>query len=386
MPLLGQRNADMIEDCSKVSCPVPKNALQDYVNQYTLEASYATNDPYSATINGQPITIPGGTINVPYQPGDTVLTAQSCQGPLSVPVPAGDSLSAIAGFAKQLANLVAQKEAQCKAAPVGGGPPTQTKFFNQQLSIPSPCGMGATLVVVGTLATGFSVSGSTLVVAAGLISSNVSQVDANLFAMNLANANLTLWLGNGTLICQWQNTQQCFTANCPSGTTGDPQTACIDAGTYTSNVSQADADAQALAAATTQANSQLICCAPNPTSLNWSLSSDGAGSTITSVNGGMELDFNVIAGPLFGVGADLIIPPYFCPATISMGGSVALGSGTNLVVFGIHSVTPIYTVNGPYSGPVSFSAPFTGGSLFEVTIGNPGGAAGGSGTLTFSLT
>jgi len=59
----------------------------------------------------------------------------------------------------------------------------------------------------------------------------------------------------------YYNTVQSYTANCPSGQTGSPVTATIAAGTYSSSLSQADANAQALSAAQSQANSQLSCTA-----------------------------------------------------------------------------------------------------------------------------
>jgi hypothetical protein len=55
------------------------------------------------------------------------------------------------------------------------------------------------------------------------------------------------------------NARQRYTAVCPEGSIGSPVTATVEAGTYSSTVSQSDANAQALAEATSRAISQLSC-------------------------------------------------------------------------------------------------------------------------------
>jgi hypothetical protein len=55
------------------------------------------------------------------------------------------------------------------------------------------------------------------------------------------------------------NAAQSFTAYCPDGYEGEPVTVTKDAGSYSSAVSKADADAQALAAAEDEATDALSC-------------------------------------------------------------------------------------------------------------------------------
>jgi len=55
------------------------------------------------------------------------------------------------------------------------------------------------------------------------------------------------------------NTQQTYTAACPDGFAGDPVTVVIPQGVFTSEVSAADANAQAFAVAKEQAESGLVC-------------------------------------------------------------------------------------------------------------------------------
>jgi hypothetical protein len=57
----------------------------------------------------------------------------------------------------------------------------------------------------------------------------------------------------------YYNTVQSYTAQCPSGQTGSSVTISTAAGRFSSTLSQADADAQALAAATTAATAALVC-------------------------------------------------------------------------------------------------------------------------------
>jgi len=60
----------------------------------------------------------------------------------------------------------------------------------------------------------------------------------------------------------FSNAEQTFTASCPGVTMGDDVTVTIPAGQFTSIVSQEDADAQALAEATSQAEAALSCVDP----------------------------------------------------------------------------------------------------------------------------
>ncbi len=57
----------------------------------------------------------------------------------------------------------------------------------------------------------------------------------------------------------YYNTEQSYLAFCPAGSSGSPAGVTVPAGEYCSQVSQADADAQALAAATSEAISDLNC-------------------------------------------------------------------------------------------------------------------------------
>ncbi|HUD74004.1 MAG TPA: DUF5977 domain-containing protein [Terracidiphilus sp.] len=59
----------------------------------------------------------------------------------------------------------------------------------------------------------------------------------------------------------YYNDDQAFTAQCPQGQNGSPVTVTIQSGTVGSNVSVADANAKALAQATSQAKAQLVCSA-----------------------------------------------------------------------------------------------------------------------------
>lgn len=93
---------------------------------------------------------------------------------------------------------------------------------------------------------------SPIVVEAGLFSSFDSQDDAD----NKAQAYATVL--RQTSPCQWTNTEQTATATCTPPLTGS-STVVIPAGTYTSETSQAAANALALAAAQTQAQETLVC-------------------------------------------------------------------------------------------------------------------------------
>jgi len=94
----------------------------------------------------------------------------------------------------------------------------------------------------------------TVVVPAGDYTSTVSQEDADAQALAAAQDSAEL-----DLECYWANSPQSFTAVCPEGYFGDPVLVTIPVATYTSEDSQADADEQALDAATEQAEEDLEC-------------------------------------------------------------------------------------------------------------------------------
>lgn len=84
------------------------------------------------------------------------------------------------------------------------------------------------------------------------------------------------------------NTEQ--TANCPAGETGDPVT--IPAHTYFSNISQADANAQALAAAEAALECDPSCQTLLLDGLTWTFSQNGTGGTGSGSGASGELTVN----------------------------------------------------------------------------------------------
>jgi hypothetical protein len=101
------------------------------------------------------------------------------------------------------------------------------------------CPAGLALKVIGTLPAGITSTSSGISIPAGVFTSQVSQFDADLqagsFLANLFTTNV--------VECGWYNTDQQFL--CANGTTYDEP-----AGTFFSEISQADANAQAQAALT----------------------------------------------------------------------------------------------------------------------------------------
>lgn len=93
----------------------------------------------------------------------------------------------------------------------------------------------------------------TVVTKTASATSSISQTDANSKAMALAKDE-----ADAELVCTWTS-EKTYTATCGTGLTGIPVTKTV---TYSSTVSQLDADTQALALATLQADAELVCAAP----------------------------------------------------------------------------------------------------------------------------
>lgn len=94
----------------------------------------------------------------------------------------------------------------------------------------------------------------TVNIPAGTYTSSISQDDADTQASAAAES-----AAQTQLICTWWNEEQTYVANCPTGQSGTPVSITIPAGQYSSTYSQDDANTQALNAATLQANNQIIC-------------------------------------------------------------------------------------------------------------------------------
>ncbi|MET0464122.1 MAG: DUF5977 domain-containing protein [Chitinophagaceae bacterium] len=136
------------------------------------------------------------------------------------------------------------------------------------------CGAGAT---GGTV---------TYTIAANTYTSTISQADANQLAVNAVNAGGQAY-ANANAGCSWKNTAQSgnFTRNnCGAGGTGGTVTYTIAANTYTSTISQADANQQAInavnAGGQAYANANAGCSWKNTAqSGNFTRNNCGAGGT-----------------------------------------------------------------------------------------------------------
>jgi hypothetical protein len=163
--------------------------------------------------------------------------------PVTVTVPSGTvaSIVSVADANAQARSLALQQagvQLTCTPNPV--------TYLNTAQSFTAQCQSG----------TGQPV---TITVDAGTVTSTVSQAAADAAALAQATTQAL-----AALTCTFSNTQQSFTAHCPVGHPGSDVTRTIPAGAFTSTLSQADADAQALAEATSQATAALS-CAGSPT-------------------------------------------------------------------------------------------------------------------------
>lgn len=191
----------------------------------------------------------------------------------------------------------------------------------------------------------------TITVAAGTVLSLLSVADANAMASSQALQQAGAQLSCTVIPPSWTNAIQTFTANCPAGATGQPQTVTIAAGTITSLISQADADQQALNAATAQATSQLVCTFANSAQTYTGTCSNGSHSTTVTIAAGT-----------------------FTASTLATANAMALQSATNQVnaILAPLCVVTIYS-NSPQTASSSLSCSVAGHAPFiiskTVTIG-----------------
>jgi len=130
-------------------------------------------------------------------------------------------------------------------------------------------------------------SSVTVVKEAGTVGSALSVADANARAIQMAQdeANSRLLCEDAPAL--FYNTRQSYTAYCPGASddgtpaaTGSPSTATIDAGRYQSSVSQEAADNAALAAAQAKAEAQLACTFHNKAQTYVATCADGGGDDV----------------------------------------------------------------------------------------------------------
>lgn len=232
----------MNEDCSQITCPVPNNQVQDYLNQYSLNGVIVRNTSYTTIINGIPVTIPSGTFEIPLPPNPPQngfdLSYQGCQSLVVVHVPAGATQSQIEALAQQLMQEVAAQQAVCdsESSPI---PPPPT-YKNDEIS--TACSGYSAVSIVGspTIPVGITYSDWKFTIASGIFTSDISKSVADSRALSFLLNFITTNVANGNLQCGWTNIEQIV--NCPCGV-GEITVA---AGTYFSSVSLADANQQAI--------------------------------------------------------------------------------------------------------------------------------------------
>lgn len=190
----------MNEDCSRMSCSVPRNAVQSYLQQYSLNQVVVKNTEFVAVINGVTVVIPAGTFSYPITESISEfgqISFQGCQSLISVSIPAGSTFAEMESLVQGMLNEAAQQQAQCNAPQV---PQAAPAYLNQQVSVASGCTDPA-LTISASLPAGITQSGNNLVCAAGVFSSNASQADANQRATEFVEDLLEALFSTGGAAC-----------------------------------------------------------------------------------------------------------------------------------------------------------------------------------------
>lgn len=223
--------------CRLVTCPVTDD-IPSYLGSYSLQTgSQFSNLAIAVPLPGGGFYIqPPGTIIINLPPNPAFVSYAGCESGINEPIPPGSTPAQILAIVADVMGQVADQASRCNAPAPKSNPFVTGSFTNGPVTI--GCGGGQSLSQVGDLPPGvtFNFSGITLV--GGVFSSGVSQEDAN----TIAELYLDTFFGT-SVICGWWNTKQ--TADCC-----DMTQQVVDAFTIFSTISQADADAQALAQAT----------------------------------------------------------------------------------------------------------------------------------------
>jgi hypothetical protein len=114
------------------------------------------------------------------------------------------------------------------------------------------------VTLIGHCGSGYEPHDETVTIAAGDFTSETSQAAADALALAEAESDLAALL-TANCVQLFLSEEQTYTASCGGGEVGSPVTITLTAGYATSTVSQAAANATALAAATAQAEAMLEC-------------------------------------------------------------------------------------------------------------------------------
>lgn len=172
--------------------------------------------------------------------------------PVTIQIAAGLVASAVS---QADADAKAQAQAQTQAIAQLNCQTPPTTFLNAAQSFTAVCsGNGIAPNPDGVP--------QTVNIPAGIYQSTISQADADAQALAAAQQQAQTLLS-----CTFYNSAQTFTANCPDGQSGTPVTKAVAAHTFSSTLSQSDADTQAINSAMSQANAALVCNG-NPAGFN----------------------------------------------------------------------------------------------------------------------
>jgi hypothetical protein len=241
--------------CRLVTCPVTDD-IPSYLGAYSLQTgTQYVNLAISVPIEGGFYIAPPGSIVINLPPSPSVAAYQGCLSGISEAIPTGSTPAQILAIVSSVMNQVAAQQSICNAPKPVLSPFLLGSFTNGPQF--APCGAGMSMQQIGDLPPGVTFSVSGISVVGGLFSSSVSQAAADA----AASAYLDTFFGT-SVECGWWNTPQSFT--CPDGSVKT-----VDADTYFSLVSQDDANAQALAAATAECTP--VDCASALVGLVWTI-------------------------------------------------------------------------------------------------------------------
>lgn len=263
--------------CRLVQCVVTDD-IPSYLGDYSLQTgSQFVNLEMSIPAGGGFYIVPPGTIVINVPPNPQFISYQGCKSMVNETVPPGATPAQILQIVSDVMNQVGAQLSLCNAPPSIGNPFVEGSFTNGPLTV--GCGGGMLANLIGTLPAGVTFNINGLTIEGGLFSSSISQEDAD----NQASLLLDLLL-ESDVQCGWWNAEQSFT--CP-----DMSVKTVAADTIFSTVSQADADAQALAQA------QGMCttgCQPAIDGVSWNIDTSGGSDipgSITAVKGSITLSY-----------------------------------------------------------------------------------------------